>query len=242
MRRVLVSGSFYCLLLLAGTISVSAQSDTGLLIRTDSFHLRKTTIKPTGDFDQRFSFIDGKSANIWGYRIGLLINDHFKTGIGGYFTKQEVEGVRHDMEGEPIHKLTRNLYYGTLYFEPYLVRKKVWETSLVFEAGYGSAVLDSVNKRGGVFLTKTAKETFVPLGAGISLNLIIPDIRGLHFLSYIGINSMIGMRKVIYQSSLRENFDGWYWSIGGAIFIDKIFTDISSGRISGKKRSNTTAN
>jgi hypothetical protein len=238
MRQKLIF-TIYCLFLLAGTQSVIAQSDSAAALKMDSFRIKRPTVKPTGDFDQRFSFIDGKSVSIWGYRIGLLVNDKFKTGIGGYFTKQEVDGVRHDIEGNPIHKLTRSLYYGTLYFEPYLMRRKVWETSLVFEAGYGSATLDSVNKRGGVFLAKTAKETFVPIGAGLSLNLIIPDIRGLHFLSYIGINSMIGIRKVIYQSEFRENFDGWYWSIGGAIFIDKIFTDISSGRIGGKRKPKT---
>jgi len=229
-QKLLITFLGCLLVLLAGSFEATAQADTAAITRTDSLPFKKKTIKPTGDFDQRFSFIDGKSVSIWGYRLGLLVNDKFKTGIGGYFTKQEVDGIRHDLEGNPIHKLTRNLYYGTVYFEPYLIRKKVWESSLVFEAGYGRAVLDSVNKRGGVFLSKTATETFIPVGAGLSLNLIIPDIRGLHFLSYMGINSMIGMRKVIFQSEFRENFDGWYWSIGGAIFIDKIFTDISSGR------------
>ena len=29
---------------------------------------------------------------------------------------------------------------------------------------------------------------------------------------------------------LKYNFDGWYWSIGTAIFLDKIFADIKYGR------------
>lgn len=36
------------------------------------------------------------------------------------------------------------MYFGTIYFEPYLIRKKLWESSLVFELGYGRVDLDSI--------------------------------------------------------------------------------------------------
>jgi hypothetical protein len=99
--------------------------------------------------------------------------------------------------------------------------------SLVFELGYGKAYLDSANKIRGRFLTKTEKQDFVPAGMGYSVNFILPDIKGLHFLTYLGLNGMIGLRKAVFESDVKYNFDGSNWSIGSAIFIDKIFSDIA---------------
>lgn len=190
----------------------------------------RLSLKPTGDFDQRFSFIENQGVNIWGYRIGLLVNDKFKMGIGGYFLDQNTASVKLDRKGIPLRQLTKRLYFGTIYYEPFLFRKKRWEMSMLFELGYGKAVLDSVNKIRGRFVTTTEHQDFVPGGFGFSANFIMPEIKHMHFLTYLGINTMIGVRKTIFESDLRYNYDGWYWSIGSAIFIDKIFTDIFKKR------------
>jgi hypothetical protein len=200
--------------------------DTAASATRDSLPHKKLTLKPAGDFDQRFSFIDNQGVSIWGYRIGVAVNDKYKVGIGGYFLKQQLAGVRVDATGIPINQLTKNVYYGTIYFEPFIFRRKRWEMSMVFELGYGKAVLDSTNKIRGRFLTKTEEQVFIPAGMGYSVNLIIPDIKGLHFLTYLGLNGMIGLRKAVFESDLKYNFDGWYWSIGSAVFIDKIFSDL----------------
>lgn len=212
---------------------LSAQQDS---VRADSTKKKKLSLKPTTDFDQRFSFIDNQGVNIWGYRIGVVVNDRYKTGIGGYFLRQERAGVRVDAAGIPINRLTKSLYYGTIYYEPFLFRRKRWEMSMVFELGYGRAVLDSVNKIRGRFLTKTEKQAFVPAGMGYSVNLIMPDIKGLHFLTYFGLNGMIGLRKAVFESDLRYNYDGWYWSIGGAVFLDKILSDLKRKKPNGNSK------
>jgi hypothetical protein len=191
---------------------------------------KKLSLKPTTDFDQRFSFINKESVNIWGYRVGVIVNDKFKVGIGGYFLNQDTTIVKTDALGRPTSKLQRKLYFGTIYYEPYLFKKELVEMSLVFEIGYGKAVLDSTNRRRNgnrpaTIVTVQDKQDFLPAGAGISFNFKAPDIKGLHFLTYVGINAMTGLRKTIFESDLKNNFDGWYWSIGGAIFLDKILAD-----------------
>lgn len=219
---------FFTLMTLFCVHQLSAQNPDSVVqtVKTEAVQKKKLSLKPAGDFDQRFSFIGNEGVNIWGYRIGASVNDVYKVGIGGYFLKQESAGVRLDATGVPINQLTKSLYYGTIYFEPYLFRRKRWEMSMVFELGYGKAELDSTNKIRGRFLTKTEKQDFVPAGMGYSVNFIIPDMKGLHFLTYIGINGMIGLRKAVFNSDLKYNYDGWYWSIGSAVFLDKIFTDI----------------
>jgi hypothetical protein len=202
-----------------------------VLAQDSSKHKKpKTKIFPTTDFDQRFSFVAKEDANIWGYRIGVVVNEKFKVGIGGYFLNQDTSVIRYDRSGNPIAKLQRNLYFGTIYYEPFLFRKKYIEMSIVFEAGYGNAVLDSnikaVQGRTILYKTNENRQAFVPIGVGISYNFKMPDIKHLHFLTYVGINAMAGLRKTIFESDLRSGFDGWYWSIGGAVFLDKMVADL----------------
>ncbi len=237
MRQIYRNISLLPLLLLLTTISgsystASAQdSNTAQVMKADSLpKKKKLSLKPAGDFDQRFSFIDKEGVSIWGYRIGLSVNDKYKVGIGGYFLKQESAGIKLDATGTPINQLTKSLYYGTIYYEPFLFRRKRWEMSMVFELGYGKAELDSTNKIRGRFLTKSEKQDFIPAGMGYSVNLIIPEIKGLHFLTYLGLNGMIGLRKAVFNSDLKYNYDGWYWSIGSAVFLDKIISDLAGGK------------
>ncbi len=226
----------FIVLLLLATIGLQAlkAQQTDSTIKSNSLNTdvtRKLSLKPAGDFDQRFSFVGNEGVNIWGYRIGVSVNSKYKVGIGGYFFSQESAGVKLDNTGAPINRLNKSLYFGTIYYEPYLFRRKRWEMSMVFELGYGKAELDSTNKIRGRFLTTTEKQDFIPAGMGYSVNLIMPEIKGLHFLTYLGLNGMVGLRKAVFNSDLKYNYDGWYWSIGSAIFLDKIFTDIA-----GKKK------
>lgn len=68
----------------------------GLLHAQDSAIAKhkKRTLKPAGDFDQRFSFVENQPVSIWGYRVGFLVNDKYKTGIGGYFLDQNISGEK----------------------------------------------------------------------------------------------------------------------------------------------------
>ena len=185
---------------------------------------KPTTIKPTGDFDQRFEYIGSKPISIWGYRLGVLVNDRFKVGIGGYFYNQREMLGNTDKDGVAAQATTIHASFGTLYYEPYLFKKKRWEMSLVLEAGYGVIYTDTLGMQQEWSLRSHSIKSIFPVGAGLSANLIMPDIRGLHFLTYLGLNGMVGVRKTTGSVG-----DGLYWSISSAIFIDRIFTDIKYG-------------
>jgi len=190
---------------------------------------KSPTIKPTGDFDQRFEHIGNQAISVWGYRLGVLVNDRFKMGIGGYFYNQlEAAGAINKNEQSEL-AIKTHASFGTVYFEPYLLRKKRWELSVVMEAGWGVVNTDSVALASEKGLMQHTSKHIFPVGSGLSVNLIMPDIRGLHFLTYFGINGMAGIRKTFGQPG-----SGVYWSISSAIFIDRIFTDIKYG--SSKKK------
>ena len=155
-----------------------------------------------------------------------MVDDKYKVGIGGYMIEQLTEGNIVDEAGTPQNLLKKTLYYGTVYFEPFLFRKKRWEMSLLFELGYGNAILDSTDILKSGTQTKTKTEVFIPAGVGVSVNFIMPDIKGLHFLTYMGLNAMVGLRSTVFNSNPNYNYNGLFWSVGTAFFIDKIFTDI----------------
>ncbi|MBU3743809.1 MAG: hypothetical protein FGM61_04575 [Sediminibacterium sp.] len=197
--------------------------------RISATQKKLTTLKPTGDFDQRFEHIGNQSVSVWGYRLGVLVNDRYKVGLGGYFYNQLEAAGAIDKNGLSELAIKKHASFGTVYFEPYLLRKKRWEMSVVVEAGWGVVNTDSVLLASEKVTIQHSNQHIFPVGTGLSANLIMPDIRGLHFLTYFGINGMAGIRKTFGQTG-----SGFYWSISSAIFIDRIFTDIKYG--SSKKK------
>lgn len=218
------------------TIPVVSTSDT-------PFPKKRVTIRPTANLDQRFSLIgSNKNVNIWGYRVGVVINDKYKVGLGGYNVNinfdKSIDSLRISTNNfTKVGQVNQKIKFGTIYIVPYLMRKKLWELGILFEIGYGQVIIDSLsvvkryNSTGKTLLstntiTNTGKEPIIPIGTGLTLNFIIPDIKGIHFLSYLGINSMIGIRTVIVESDFKQNYDGFFWSIGGIVYVDRIIGDL----------------
>jgi hypothetical protein len=186
------------------------------------------SIQPTTDFDQRFYYVNSERQNVWGYRMGVLINEKYKLGIGGYYMNRKA-----DMEvtASPLSRTTattitfhKELYLGTVYYEPYLLRKRLWEASIVFETGYGRTVNYTDNKSDHAPVDKN-NAALVPAGAGLSFNFKPPVVLNLRCLRWIGINAMAGYRAAVYQQDKEYNYNGAYWSISGAIFLDKMVQD-----------------
>jgi hypothetical protein len=212
---------FLCLLAMLTMQQVSAQ-DTAIE-RTYSIN-----IKPTTDFDQRFYYVPGERQNVWGYRVGILINDKYKLGIGGYYMNQHTDqGVATApltrTSSDPV-TVNKQLFLGTVYYEPYLLRRNLWETSLVFETGYGRTVNASISKTDNSALD-VQKAILIPAGIGLSVNLKLPALFHIQCFRWVGINAMAGYRAVLYQQDKRYNYNGAYWSLSGAIFLDRIFED-----------------
>lgn len=196
-----------------------AQNNTNTLFRS---------VKPTTDFDQRFYYLPAETQNVWGYRVGALINEKYKVGIGGYYMNKSTTVLVN--VGTPGYtadefSISKKLYLGTVYYEPYLLRRNLWEASLVFETGYGRAVNNTTDNT----LNKTVDETntlLIPAGAGLSLNFKLPALFHLQGFRWLGINVMGGYRTTIYRQDEEYDYSAAYWSISGALFFDRMFDDL----------------
>ncbi|MEP7277570.1 MAG: hypothetical protein ABI813_02910 [Bacteroidota bacterium] len=196
----------------------------------EPIHTKQTgiTIKPTTDFDQRFYYVpEGGRQNVWGYRAGILINDKYKLGIGGYYMNRLADkpltALGSGLKANAL-ALRRQLYLGTVYYEPYLLRKTLWESSLVFETGYGRTVTTSPDKTTNTMDAKR-NALLVPVGIGLSVNIKLPAIFRVQCFRWVGINAMAGYRGILYQQEKQYKYNGFYWSLGGAIFLDRILED-----------------
>lgn len=237
---------FFCFCALS--LQVFSQDSLNILpivSMKDTAHPKKrNSIKPTANLDQRFSLIGNNTdVNIWGYRIGVVVNDKYKVGLGGYivninFDSSIAKTKLSTNNYTKTSQVNQKIKFATMYIMPYLIRKRLWELGMLFEVGYGQATIDSFsvvkkyNSTGKTLIstntyTNTGVEPIVPIGTGLALNFIIPDIKGLHFLTYLGLNSVIGIRTVVVESDFKQNYDGFFWSIGGAIYIDRIFADLT---------------
>ena len=223
-------------LLFAGILLIFLSSN-GKAQKTDSIVPHKKliwSIKPSFDFDQRFSFILNKPVNIWGERAGLLINESFKTGIGVYFLSNSLKFNKVDQNGNPFYFAHRDVYFGTYYIEPFLIRKEYWELSVPFEIGFGESFFKVYNGN-NIFLGEDDK-FFFPAGVGLSGSVKFPAVRGFKPLRWIGINGLIGYRYSILQNEFKTDYDGMFWSISSTFFLDRIYDDYINWRKKRKDR------
>jgi hypothetical protein len=193
---------------------------------------RKNTCKPAFDFDQRFSFITKREVNIWGVRAGLLVNEKFKVGIGTYYSNGKLESYTIDSTGSTSYNGKRNLYFGTVYFEPFIFRFRFIEFSVPFELGAGKSVFRVYNDINGNQVSRIANY-FIPTGAGLSLSLKLPPIGRFKPTRWFGINFLAGYRYCAFQGKLENifphrfetDYNGLFWSVSGAIFLDRFSDD-----------------
>jgi hypothetical protein len=214
----------------------------GLLVLTchaqETVEQHKPMVQPSADFDQRFYYTSAEKQNVWGYRMGVQVNEHYKLGLGAYYMNKKYSLAGHeDVAGYRVAQTItqRQLYLGTVYYEPFLLRRRLWEASLVMETGYGKMVNCFTDNADSSRYSKSST-ALIPAGAGLSLSFKPPALRNLFFLQWIGINLMGGYRMAVWQQDKQYTFNGAYWSLSGALFLDKMIQDIRMRKV--KKQRN----
>jgi hypothetical protein len=122
--------------------------------------------------------------------------------------------------------MQQKLVMGSVYYEPFLYRAMLWETSIVSELGFGHVKQIYIANQTPP-LSFENKGSVVPFGIGWSLNLKGPILPQFKPISWVGLNFMAGYRTdVLYNSVANTSFNGWYWSVSGAFFLDRISNDV----------------
>ncbi|MBO0936917.1 hypothetical protein J2I47_10210 [Fibrella sp. HMF5335] len=203
----------------------------------------------TASTDQRFFFFNdtrndnGKRVpvSVYGLRAGFLfpvrhperqepggMRAAFKAGAGFYFVNQTLN--RPGLLPNTSEAITRHLRIATLFFEPYLYRKKAIEVSVPLEIGYGHSRYNRVSDqtREG----EEARGVFIPAGAGLSLSYQFPALRWFRPLHWTGFNILGGYRFILKKDvpESQVNYSGFYISIGPSFYLENLTADIAYWR------------
>ena len=176
--------------------------------------------------DQRFFFFknpatdDRTRTSVWGARLGILFPNNVKVGVGYYFTNQRSGG-----QWDGFNIRSRRLSYGTVYLEPYYFRRKYWELSTPFEAGFGRVRYDL--EKGQEAHREIRKRWTMPLGAGVSFSLKFPPLGSFKPTRWFGLNFMTGYRLTLQGRVLSHprTYNGLYYSVSPTIFLDRFYED-----------------
>ena len=215
---------------------------------------KKPRIKFTADIDQRFTLIktynsnDATNVNVWGIRVGLYFPKGYKVGLGYYFLKQQSLGIKipsvklkRDIDCPDCYA-QRKLNFGTVYFEPFWIRREYWELSTPLELGYGIAseyiyrTFPNTTRADTEIKALSQDGDFFPAGLGVSLSGKLPALRGLRGLRWFGLNGLVGYRHVLKDNLAKEDFDGVFYSISLAFFLDRFTDDLRDWRVRKKLR------
>lgn len=197
---------------------------------------RSHSLKLVAEGDQRFFYfrdlrqIDNNRsyANIWGGRVGLLYRDKFKTGIGYYFGRQRLNSI--DLFPEPYIPFERRFNYATIFFEPFIFRRRYWEFSAPIEVGWGVSRYRASPPDPSIAAFR--RGSFVPAGAGLSFSIKLPALNRFRAMSWFGINVMGGYRFILDKDFPPSQVDyrGFYYSVNPVFFLDRFTTDYKTWR------------
>jgi len=203
---------------------------------------RPTRAALIAETDQRFFyFSDSRNEanrwvpiNVWGARVGMLLPAAYKIGVGVYYANQQIS--KPGLIPETSASVRRQLYYLTAYYEPYLYRKKLWELSLLTELGWGYSQYERIDNP--ALEQELAKGNFMPAGLGVSFSVKMPTIRGFRPLRWFGVNFLSGYRFILKKDipASQINYNGLYYSIGPAFFLDRFTADYRAWRNQRKAR------
>lgn len=212
---------FFVLLLL--TQYSFSQTDSTSLPKPS--RLKRIAKSITIQLDQRDSFVRSRVVTIQGGKIGYKITQWLEAGIGFYLLRDKLLKFNvNGSDGLPLYYARRQIYYGTIYLEPFILQSKYLDISTPLEIGFGQTYFKVYNSQ-NEFLGEN-QEDFFPSGAGLLALVKFPSLKKFKPLGWFGVHGLIGYRNVIFDNFYKTDYDGMYWSLGVNIFIGKIAQDL----------------
>src|ERR1700752_2097869 len=208
-------------LLQAQTKALKLDSLKKQYLKDSIWIFRPKNVFPLLASDQRNSYIGGKPVNIWGIKAGVTLYDRHNVGLGVYSITNATQ--RYLARQDRTINQSTTLQYLTAFYEYSFIERRWWEVGIPIEIGGGMYNISSTDAATGKTLPNR-KGLFIPLGT--ALDVYFKPTK------WFAINVMGGYRVAITDNA-RLNFNGWFYSFGGAIYLRQIIQDL---RYFNKKR------
>lgn len=146
--------------------------------------------------DGRRSIVLGENSSLGGLKIGTIINNKFKTGLGIYWMRNDI--VRAGIPGGNITDSRDTLFYNfgytSLFFEPMFVLNRRWQLSFPMHLGSAVAETSYLTTQGKKQLFRTDK---APL-------FEVSGVGQYKFLRWLAIGTGIGYRALLIDRNAAQ--------------------------------------
>ena len=202
-------------------------------------NLRPLEPKLMVETDQRFFYFktnffpipERLFTRVYGARVGVLLPQNIKVGLGFYFTSQR---MNHFWDGYILHQ--RQLQYIVAYVEPFYFRRKYWELSSPFEVGIG--VSRYVRNRVSDLQPSIQSGLAIPIGLGLSISAKSQAIHKFRPLRWLGFNATAGYRFTFQPGVPKSpvSYNGIYYSAGPTLLLSRVYADYKAWRSHRKRK------
>ncbi|GAB3168431.1 hypothetical protein [Telluribacter humicola] len=183
-----------------------------------------STLRWVSYLDTRSSFIDKRRVNVRGANAGMAWGKQRHELTVGYYwvgyqaTRRLIELDKdRSIRIHPDYYTKTDLHYLSLMLWHNFVNTRRWQLSLPVEVGLGRA------------RSFRQSLTVVPVEEASRRHLFVPVQVGGYAewkaTRWIGLGLQAGYRWAVYDSHLRENFNGSYYSVG-AVFYSTFFYEM----------------
>jgi len=197
-----------CLLLQTPVDSIT-KADTGRRVQVH--------IRPAFNLDFRNSFLQQQPVNIWGVNGGIEIGEkRHQLTIGYYWLSYATYLRLIDWRRNAAKRINLGYYTRTdLWFVDAmywwnLKNNHRWMISVPVELGGGIAYALPVDLRQEAPIDRTKHDFFVPVQLGVYTQW--------KATRWVGLSGQIGYRYSLFQTDIKQNFNGTYYSVGVSIF------------------------
>ena len=188
-----------------------------------SVYAQKTDIKPdyklVGGLDIRNSFINQNPVKIYGISAGVVIDDKERFTVGIYaLTPASVNQIIAQRSTNTISITQASLYFAGIGYTRRIINRGIFEIAIPLEAGIGFTNITRIERRGGQEITLSDDHGFLPLQAGLKLEL--------HLSRWVGVGGSVGYRTAIINEEYKTDYTGMYFTYGVSIYLGQIYRDM----------------
>lgn len=194
-----------------------------LLLVFSSTHAQKTELKPdyklVGGLDIRNSFINQNPVKIYGASAGVVIDEKERFTVGIYaLTPASVDQIIAERSTNTVSITQASLYFAGIGYTRRIINRGIFEIAIPLEAGIGFTNITKIERRGGIDITLSDDHGFLPLQAGLKLEL--------HLTRWVGVGGSVGYRTAIINEEYQTDYTGMYFTYGVSIYLGQIYRDM----------------
>lgn len=187
------------------------------LAPTDTVRPVRRHLAPAFNLDFRDSFLESQHVNVWGINAGIEFGAKKHQLTLGYYwisyaTYLRLIDWRRDAARRVnlLYYTRTDMWFVSMQYWWNMINNRRWMVSIPVEAGGGVAYALPRDLRKDLPIDRTRRDFFVPVQIGA--------YGQWKATRWVGLSLQAGYRYSVFQTSIDQNFNGTYYSVGATIY------------------------